>query len=76
MKIHQDARLYGGLFDGAESATLALAAGRRAWVHVARGSVTVNGAELSAGDAVAITDDTRVELSAGKNAEVLVFDLA
>jgi redox-sensitive bicupin YhaK (pirin superfamily) len=76
MKIHQDARLYSGLFDGAESAALDLAAGRRAWVHVARGSVLVNGTELSAGDAAAITDESRVELSGGKNAEVLVFDLA
>ncbi|MBO9329423.1 quercetin 2,3-dioxygenase [Achromobacter sp. HZ01] len=76
MKIHQDARLYAGLFDGAESATLELAAGRRAWVHVARGSIVVNGVELAAGDAAAITDADRVELSGGKNAEVLVFDLA
>lgn len=76
MKIHQNACLYAGLFDGDESATLELAAGRRAWVHVARGSVTVNGVELSAGDAVAITDETRVALSGGKDAEVLVFDLA
>ncbi|PND35370.1 quercetin 2,3-dioxygenase [Achromobacter pulmonis] len=76
MKIHQDARLYAGLFDGAESATLELAAGRRAWVHVARGSIVVNGVELAAGDAAAITGADRVELSGGKNAEVLVFDLA
>ncbi|WP_447981819.1 pirin family protein [Achromobacter kerstersii] len=76
MKIHQDARLYGGLFDGDESATLNLAAGRRSWVHVARGSIVVNGTELSTGDAVAITDESRVELSGGKQAEVLVFDLA
>ena len=76
LRIHQDARLYAGLFDGTESAELPLAAGRRAWVHVARGSLTVNGVELSAGDALAITDEPRVELSAGKNAEVLVFDLA
>ena len=76
MKIHQDARLYAGLFDGDESATLPLAAGRRAWVHVARGSVTVNGAALNAGDAVAITDASSVEVSGGKDAEVLVFDLA
>ena len=76
MKIHQDARLYAGLFDGAESATLELAAGRRAWVHVARGGIVVNGVELAAGDAAAITGADRVELSGGKNAEVLVFDLA
>lgn len=76
MVIHQNVRLYAGLFDGDESATLELAAGRRAWVHVARGSVTVNGVDLSAGDAVAVTDETRVALSGGKDAEVLVFDLA
>lgn len=76
MTIHQDARLYAGLFDGDESATLELAPGRRAWVHVARGSLTVNGVTLAAGDAVAISDDTRVALSGGDNAEVLVFDLA
>lgn len=76
MKIHQNVRLYAGLFDGDESATLDLAPGRRAWVHVARGSITVNGIELAGGDAVAITDETRVALSGGKDAEVLVFDLA
>lgn len=76
MKIHQNVRLYAGLFDGDESATLDLAPGRRAWVHVARGSVVANGIELAAGDAVAITDETRVALSGGKDAEVLVFDLA
>ncbi|WP_116521555.1 pirin family protein [Achromobacter insuavis] len=76
MTIHQDVRLYAGLFDGDESATLELAPGRRAWVHVARGSLAVNGVALAAGDAVAISDETRVALSGGDNAEVLVFDLA
>lgn len=76
MTIHQDARLYAGLFDGDESAMLELAPGRRAWVHVARGGLSVNGADLSAGDAVAITGETQVALSGGKDAEVLVFDLA
>lgn len=76
MTIHQDVRLYAGLFDGDESATLELAPGRRAWVHMARGSLTVNGVALAAGDAVAISDETRVALSGGDNAEVLVFDLA
>ena len=76
MTIHQDVRLYAGLFDGDESATLELAPGRRAWVHVARGSLTVNGVALAAGDAVAISDETRVALSGGDNAEVLVFAVA
>jgi redox-sensitive bicupin YhaK (pirin superfamily) len=73
--IHQDARVYAGLFDGAESASLDLAEGRRAYVHVARGSVRVNGKLLDAGDAAKMTDVRRLELSQGSGAEVLVFDL-
>ena len=73
--IHQDARLYAGLFNGAESATLELAAGRRAYVHVARGSVSVNGLGLQAGDALKVSDEGAVKLSDGVDAEVLVFDL-
>jgi redox-sensitive bicupin YhaK (pirin superfamily) len=73
--IHQDARLYVGLFDGAETATLALAPGRRAYVHVARGSVSVNGIALEAGDALKVSEEAAVALANGANAEVLVFDL-
>jgi redox-sensitive bicupin YhaK (pirin superfamily) len=75
VRIHQDARLYVGLFDGDERATLAVAPGRRAWVHIARGSVTVNGQALHAGDAVAMEDEGEIALSGGEGAEVLVFDL-
>jgi redox-sensitive bicupin YhaK (pirin superfamily) len=75
VRIHQDARLYVGLFDGAESATVPLAAGRRAWVHVARGSVSLNGQALQAGDAAAVQDESAIALSDGDGAEVLVFDL-
>lgn len=74
--LHQDARLYVGLFDGEESAVHPLAAGRRAYVHVARGEVRVNGERLDAGDAAKLTGEPRVELSAGRGAEVLLFDLA
>ena len=74
--VHQSARLYAGLFDGDESARLALAPGRRAYVHVARGTVCVNGRTLSAGDAAKLVDEPAVELDAGRGAEVLVFDLA
>ncbi|OZI49791.1 pirin family protein [Bordetella genomosp. 4] len=76
MRIHQDARLYVGLFDDVETAELPLAAGRRAWVHVARGEVTVNGQALKAGDALALIDEAAVRISDGKQADVLVFDLA
>jgi redox-sensitive bicupin YhaK (pirin superfamily) len=74
--IHQSARLYAGLFDGDERAALALAPGRRAYVHVARGSVTVNGTRLSAGDAAKLVGEAAVGIEAGTQAEVLVFDLA
>jgi quercetin 2,3-dioxygenase len=73
--IHQDARIYAGLFDGAEAASHDVAPGRRAYVHVARGSVSVNGNRLEAGDAAAITGEAAVRVEAGADAEVLLFDL-
>jgi len=73
--IHQDARVYAGLFDGDERATLAVAPGRRAYVHVARGEIGVDGQRLAAGDAAMITNAGRVELAGGRDAEVLAFDL-
>jgi redox-sensitive bicupin YhaK (pirin superfamily) len=73
--IHQDARMYAGLFDGAESAELPLAEGRLGYVHVARGEVAVNGRTLVAGDALLYADESLVSIASGKDAEVLVFDL-
>jgi redox-sensitive bicupin YhaK (pirin superfamily) len=74
--IHTDAVVYGGLFDVGESAHLALAPGRHAWVHVARGKVRVNGRELAAGDAAALSDETALDVEGLAAGEVLVFDLA
>ena len=76
VKIHQDASLYAALLDGAEKVTHALSAGRRAYVHVARGKVTVNGTPLEAGDAMKISSAGPVVLEQGADAEVLLFDLA
>lgn len=73
--LHQDARLYAGLFDGSETATLSLAVGRRAYVHLARGAITANGVKLAAGDALKIEALGELSLSDGSDAEVLVFDL-
>jgi len=73
--IHQDARVYAGLFDGAESATLPIAAGRRVYVHVARGSVKANDTVLQAGDAMKATGVRSLTLQDGHDAEALVFDL-
>jgi hypothetical protein len=73
--IHQDARVFAGLFDGDETATLTIARGRRAYVHVARGEIAVDGQRLVAGDAALVTDAAGVTLADGKDAEVLAFDL-
>lgn len=75
LHIHQDARVYAGLFDGDESATLALAPNRYAYVHVARGGVSLNGVALAEGDGVRVRNETALTLSHGNDAEVLVFDL-
>jgi quercetin 2,3-dioxygenase len=75
VRIHQDALVYGGLFDAAEHATLALAKGRRAYIHVARGSVHVNDVELHAGDALKLTAEPMLEIGRGNHSEILVFDL-
>ena len=74
VRLHQDARIYAGLFDGAERARLELAPGRKSYVHVARGSLRANGEALAAGDALK-TDARVLELEGGEGAEVLVFDL-
>jgi redox-sensitive bicupin YhaK (pirin superfamily) len=76
LHIHQDARVSAAMLDGAGALEYALAPGRRAYLHVARGAVTANGSALGAGDALMYVDEGRVELSAGVNAEVLLFDMA
>lgn len=75
MKIRQDADIFAGLFDGAETALHTLKAGRRGYVHMARGSAVVNGARLSRGDAMTI-DAGDLKIEQGENAELLLFDLA
>ena len=73
--IHQDARIFAGLFDGAERATHALAPGRRAYVHMVRGGLTVNATQLAAGDALKAAGVSEILLEKGNHAEVLLFDL-
>ena len=75
VRIHQDAWLHAGCFDGEAGARLPLRPGRRAYVHLARGRLQVNGQPLVAGDALKLTGEPAVELGAGEQAEVLVFDL-
>jgi quercetin 2,3-dioxygenase len=75
LHIHQDARVYAGLFDKDEQAMLAVQPERRIYVHVARGALTANDTALSAGDALKVTDATTLTLRDARDAEVLVFDL-
>jgi redox-sensitive bicupin YhaK (pirin superfamily) len=75
VRIHQDARIYAGLFDGAERASLDVDRQRRIYVHVARGALTANGNVLGPGDGLELTETAQLALSGGSGAEVLVFDL-
>ena len=76
VKIHADASLYAGLFNGAENADLALSPERKAYVFLVWGSLQVNGQALQAGDAALLQAEASLHLSHGQDAEVLVFDLA
>lgn len=75
LRIQQDVRVYAGLFDADEGATLSLEKARHAYVHVARGSIELNGERLDAGDGVRLRSPQALSFAAGQRAEVLVFDL-
>ncbi len=74
--VHQDVALYATSLEAGERVSLALRPGRHAWVQIARGSITVNGDRLNAGDGAAITDETAITLTGDKAGEALLFDLA
>ena len=76
VKIGADTEIYAGLVDGDERVEFDVPAGRRVYVHVARGAVSVNGEALEAGDAAKLVDVPKVTLERGAAAEVLLFDLA
>jgi len=73
--IHQDARLWAGMLDGAEQAHYEIPAGRSAYLHLARGTLSVNGLRLDAGDALAMAEAESLQLADGRGAELLIFDL-
>lgn len=76
VRISADAKMYAGLFDGEQSAHLKLDPNRKAYVHLIRGSLLVNGQQLDGGDALLIQEESQLAISNGKSAEVLVFDLS
>jgi redox-sensitive bicupin YhaK (pirin superfamily) len=75
VSINQDANVYAALVDGADRVEFAQRAGRRTYVHVVRGALTVAGQPLGAGDALKSVGESRIVLEAGRDAEVLLFDL-
>jgi redox-sensitive bicupin YhaK (pirin superfamily) len=79
VKIHQDAKLFAALLEDGKAVSHNLGNGRGAWVQVARGTVTVNGKVLNAGDGASISDEPSISITGtggSKKAEVLLFDLA
>jgi len=76
LTIHQDARLYLASLTAAQELRHEIGKGRHAWLQVLRGDVTANGTKLTAGDAVAVSDEAEIAVRAPEAAEVLLFDLA
>ncbi|MDO8413459.1 MAG: pirin family protein [Gallionellaceae bacterium] len=74
--IHADAKLYAGLLDGNENASIKIDPQRKAYVHLIRGELVVNGQGITTGDAVLLAQENQIQLTHAKKAEVLVFDLA
>ncbi len=78
VQIHQDAKVYATLLGDGETVQHAFDAGRSGWIHVARGSVSVNGQELNRGDGAAVSAESSISItgSSSGQAEVLLFDMA
>jgi redox-sensitive bicupin YhaK (pirin superfamily) len=76
VKIHQDAWVYASVLDGADTTSYSLPEGHKAYVHVARGAVELNGQRLSAGDGAKISGESELRLSNAQQAELLLFDMA
>jgi redox-sensitive bicupin YhaK (pirin superfamily) len=74
--VHQDTRIYGGLFHETERVKLELPKNRRAFLHVIRGSIAINETRLNAGDGVKISPPVDVLLQHGREADVIVFEFA
>ena len=76
VKIHADAKVYVGLFNGSQSQKLDLDPERKAYVHLVKGTLQINGIALSTGDALLIEKEASLLISDGQDAEVMIFDLS
>jgi redox-sensitive bicupin YhaK (pirin superfamily) len=75
MAVNQDADLYLARLNAGDKVSHTLQPGRAAWVHVAEGKASVNGQSLQAGDAVALENETSIDVTGEATAQVLLFDL-
>jgi len=75
VRIQQDAHMYATLVEKGQAVSHSFAKGHRGWLHVARGTATVNGLALKAGDGVAIEGEPQVSIGSADQGEVLLFDL-
>ncbi len=75
VRLHQDALIYASLLTGSDRVEFTLQPDRRAYVHVARGAVSVNGIRLVNGDALKISHESQLILDQAEDAEFLLFDL-
>ncbi len=76
VRVHQDMSLFATLLEVGQSLQHVLPRARHAWVQVVKGDLTVNGVQLSAGDGLAITEESSLELVASSGSEALLFDLS
>jgi redox-sensitive bicupin YhaK (pirin superfamily) len=76
IQVQQDVALYAATLAAGDARQHALAAGRHAWLHVARGRVSLNGHELATGDGAAVSEEARLEIVGAEASELLLFDLA
>jgi|SRR5882672_277053 len=76
VKIHQDAKLYASLLDKDQEVVHIVENGRTAWLQVAAGSVVLNDLVLQQGDGAAVSEESKLRITASEPAEVLLFDLA
>jgi quercetin 2,3-dioxygenase len=77
MRIEQDVKLYASWLTTGEQVSHRIAAGRHAWIQVARGAVTVNEEMLNEGDGAAVSDEAELSIAGqtDEGAEFLLFDL-
>lgn len=74
--LHQEVDMSVALIDEGEEVDYAIATGRAAWVHIARGQVSMNGTDLKTGDGAAISDESLLQFRNARDAEVILFDMA